>query len=61
MDPTVQNSDLWKVLDKVIDEIRKTVYGVEFKRVPAHVGIYDNEKSDRFVKAVMLWEREHTS
>ena len=49
----LKNSDLWKVLDSAISDLKNAVFNVVFKHIPAHVGIYDNEKTDRLVKAAM--------
>ena len=49
----LKNSDLWKVLDSAISDLKNAGFNAVFKHIPAHVGIYDNEKADRLVKAAM--------
>ena len=53
----LKNSDLWKVLDSAIADLKNAGFSAVFKHIPAHVGIYGNEKADRLAKAAM--ERAH--
>ena len=43
----LQNEDLWRTLDNVLTEYKSKGIHVRVKHVPAHVGIYGNEKADR--------------
>ena len=49
----LKNIDLWKLVDRVMGVIRNTDLDVVIKHVPAHVGIYGNEKADRLAKAAV--------
>ena len=49
----LKNADLWKLLYKTLREYAWNGYGACVKHVPAHVGIYGNEKADRLAKAAM--------
>ena len=45
--------DLWKLLDRALRNYYWQGIDVAVKHVPAHFGIYDNEKVDRLSKSVM--------
>ena len=47
----LQNSDLWMLLDKVLTEYQTRGIEIEVKHVPAHVGVYGNEKANRLAAA----------
>ena len=49
----LKNSDLWKVLDSAITDLKNAGFSAVFKHIPEHVGIYDNEKADRLIKTAM--------
>ena len=43
----LQNEDLCRTLNNVLTEYKSKGIHVRVKHVPAHVGIYGNEKADR--------------
>ena len=47
----LENADLWKVTKRVLSALAKANFEVEFRHVPAHVGVYGNERADRLAKA----------
>ena len=52
MGNTLENADLWRVMRRVLTALKqKSSFQVRFRHVPAHVGIYGNEKADRLAKA----------
>ena len=49
----LKNADLWQLLSRVLDEYEVKGIDVHFKHVPTHVGIHDNERADKLVKAAV--------
>ena len=49
----LHNVDLWKLLSRVLDEYKSKSIEVYFMHIPAHVGIYGNERADRLAKAAV--------
>ena len=48
----LENVDLWQVMRRVLTALKQTKnFQVRFQHVPAHVGIYGNERADRLAKA----------
>ena len=47
----LENADLWRVMKRVLSALEKANLEVEFRYVPAHVGVYGNERADRLAKA----------
>ena len=48
---TLENKDLWQVMDRVLQALAEAKIEVEFRHVTAHIGIYGNERADRLAKA----------
>ena len=56
----LENADLWKVTKRVMSAVAsRPDFSVKFNYVPAHVGIYGNERADRLAKAAA--RRAHTA
>ena len=49
----IRNQDLWKLMDRVLAEYQVHGYEYDIKKVPAHVGIYGNERADRLAAAAV--------
>ena len=49
----LENTDLWKVIKRVLSAVAsRPDFSVKFNYVPAHVGVYGNERADRLANAV---------
>ena len=49
----VKSADLWKLLNRVLNEYKEKGIEVGLEHVPAHVGVYGNERADRLAKAAV--------
>ena len=47
----LENAGLWKVIKRVLLALAAAGISAKFKHVPAHVGVYGNERADRLAKA----------
>ena len=47
----MENADLWKVTTRALTTLCQKDFSIEFRHVPAHVGVYGNERADRLAKA----------
>ena len=47
----LENADLWQVMRRALSALAKSNICIEVNHVPAHVGIYGNERADRLAKA----------
>ena len=57
----LRNVDLWKLLSKVLDKYQQEGIEVALLYVPAHVGVYGNERADRLAKAAARRARRNAS
>ena len=46
----LENADLWRVMRRALTALATTGIKIRVRHVPAHVGIYGNEKADRLAK-----------
>ena len=47
----LENVDLWRVMRRALTALATAKIQIRVRHVPAHVGIYGNEKADRLAKA----------
>ena len=47
----LENADLWQVLRRALSALAEKDIRIKVNHIPAHVGIYGNEKTDRLAKA----------
>ena len=47
----LENVDLWRVMRRALTVLATAKIQIRVKHVPAHVGVYGNEKADRLSKA----------
>ena len=47
----LENADLWRVMRRALTALARAKIQIRVRHVPAHVGIYGNEKADRLAKA----------
>ena len=45
------NADLWRVMRRALTALATAKIQIRVEHVPAHVGIYGNEKADQLAKA----------
>ena len=48
---SLENADLWKVIKRALSALKNSDISIRFEHVPAHVGVYGNERADRLAKA----------
>ena len=55
----LRNADLWKVMQRPLNAMKEARLNVEFRHVPAHVGIFGNVKVDKLAKAALQWAHKN--
>ena len=50
----LRNADLWQVMQRTLKAMKAAGLKVEFRHVPAHVGIFGDEKADKLAKTALL-------
>ena len=53
----LRNAELFQVMQRALKAMKEAGLNVEFKHVPAHVGIFGNEKAVKLAKATL--QRAH--
>ena len=46
----LENVDLWKVIKRALTTLEQKGISIKFTHIPAHVGVYGNERADRLSK-----------
>ena len=47
----LENVDLWQIIKRALAALSQKGIQIRFVHVPAHVGVYGNERADRLAKA----------